>query len=127
MLVVDANGDPTDETTPRVSNANACTTRTINEAWYTSDWGTGEGSVYRALRSGDARVLNVYFKAAYSSDGSRLLGYANFPSGYVTNRYADRAVVDDIAIVGGSAEAYSEGVSIVRKKKESCGIARNHN
>jgi hypothetical protein len=108
MLVVDDNRYFTGSTTSQVSDASACTTRSINEAWYTSIGGSEvDKSMKRALRRGDARVLNAYFTRL--EDG--LLGYAYGPAGYVTNRILDGVSVTDTAIVGGSDESFNEGVS----------------
>jgi hypothetical protein len=113
MLVVDTNGDATGSTTSQVSDASACTTRSINEAWSTSIAGSEvDISMKRALRQGDAHVLNIYFTTLDIG----LLGYAYLPAGYVTNRILDGVSVTDTAIVGGSSEFFNEGVSRFEKK-----------
>jgi hypothetical protein len=112
MLVVDANGDPTGTTTSQVSDANACTTRSINDQWYTGDDLDNEVSMTRALRRGDGSVLNVYFKGLVQVG---LLGYTYLPSFYVINRIRDGVFVDDTTIVGGSFAAFNEGVSLFGK------------
>jgi hypothetical protein len=109
MLVVDANGDPTGSTTSQVSDASACTTRSINEQWYSNS--DHELSMKRALRRGDASVLNVYFNSPKD-----LLGYAYYPTSYVKGRFRDGVVVADTSIVGGSSASYNEGVSHFEKK-----------
>jgi hypothetical protein len=121
MLVLDANGDPTGDTTSQVSSdASVCTTRSVNEAWYTSEvLSMEEENMKRALRRGDARVLNVYFSAPRVGS-ELLLGHATLPYSYVTNRYSDGVVLSDTTIVGGSDVEFSEGVSIVfERRKES--------
>jgi hypothetical protein len=122
MLVLDANGDSTGETTSQVSPSldasSVCATRSVNEAWYTSEpFSREEESMKRALRRGDARVLNIYFSKPFSSTGDELLGYATFPHDYVKKRYSDGVVVSDTAIAGGSNVAYSEGVSRLKEEK----------
>jgi hypothetical protein len=119
MLVLDANGDPTGDTTSQVSSyASVCTTRSVNEAWYTSESGSREEeNMKRALRRGDARVLNVYFGKPFLSAGE-ILAYATFPYDYVTNRYADGVVLSDTTIVGGSDVEFNEGVSIVFERRQ---------
>jgi hypothetical protein len=113
MLVVDANGDSTGNTTSQVSDASACTTRSINEQWYTSGIRSGlELSMMRALRRGDAGVLNAYFKAIPGS----VIGYASGITGYVKSRFFDGVVVRDTTIVGGSSASYNEGVSRFEQK-----------
>jgi hypothetical protein len=124
MLIVDASGNPivnsngdlTGETTPNVSDASACTTRSVNAAWYAGAAGSAEIDMKTALRRGDARVLNVYF-ADLLAEG--LLGYAYYPTVYASNKYLDGVVVADAVIVGGSLGAFNEGVSRFRKKKQS--------
>jgi hypothetical protein len=123
MLVVDSNGDPivdgdgvpTGETTPDVSDASACTTRSVNAAWYsnTDALGSGDLSMKIELRRGGAGVLNVYYKNLAGGT----LGYAYYPSNYRFSKYSDGVLVDDAAIVGGSLEAYNEGVSRFRMKE----------
>jgi hypothetical protein len=135
MLVLDANGNPTQDTTSQVSSAsvNVCTTRSINEAWYTSEQGSvQEEGMKRALRRGNARVLNVYFSKPREST-VLLLGHATPPYYYVTGRYSDGVVVSDTSIVGGSDVEFNEGVSLsivdCRPKEANRvgSIVRNHN
>jgi hypothetical protein len=112
MLVVDTNGDATGSTTSQVSDASACTTRSINEAWYTSTrYSEVERSMKRALRRGDASVLNAYFTGLRAG----LLGYASFPDRYVTDQILDGISVTDTAIVGGYIP-FDEGVSRFEEK-----------
>jgi hypothetical protein len=120
MLVLDANGDPTEDTVSQVapsssssSTVNVCTTRSFDEAWYTSEQGSAaEERMKRALRRGDARVLNVYFSNP-KANAESLLGHATPPSSYVTHRYSDGVVLSDTSIVGGSDTEFNEGVRTV--------------
>jgi hypothetical protein len=125
MLVVDSNGDPivdgdgvpTGETTPDVSDASACTTRSVNAAWYTAGVSSVEAlDMKTELRRGDGHVLNAYF-TNLEADG--YLGYATFPNQYARSRYLDGVVITDNALKGGTSVNYGEGVSHFRMKKQN--------
>jgi hypothetical protein len=84
----------------------AATDRTTNATWYTAGPGTSaERSMKQALRRGSADDLNIYS----SNPGGGLLGWATFPSSYVSRPWDDGIVVLFSSVPGGTAAPYNLG------------------
>jgi hypothetical protein len=84
----------------------AGTTRTNNDSWYTMTPGsTAETQAKAALRQGSADDLNIYL----ANIGGGLLGWATFPSNYVSAPSRDGVVVLSASLPGGNAAPYNLG------------------
>jgi len=95
-------------TTPRVSDAGTCVTRTRNESWYYAGFNSvAEKDMKYTLRKGNAIVLNVYYKSFLEI----WVGLGRLPFWYNLNEKLDGVMVKDSTIVGGTEDKYNEGVS----------------
>ncbi len=83
----------------------AATDRTTNADWYANCAGSAESAMKNALRKGTADDLNFY--TCNPSGG--ILGFATFPSNYVSNPKLDGVVVLFSSLPGGSAVPYNLG------------------
>ena len=81
------------------------TDRTTNAAWYTASGGTAESQMKNALRQGSADDLNIYS----NNMGGGLLGWATFPSSYVSSPKMDGVVILFSSVPGGTAAPYNLG------------------
>jgi len=81
------------------------TTRTANDAWYTTTGGSSEAAMKAALRQGSADDLNIYA----NNMGGGLLGWATFPSSYASSPTLDGVVILNASLPGGSAAPYNQG------------------
>jgi Pregnancy-associated plasma protein-A len=82
------------------------TDTTANNSWYTAGPGTtAEAQMKAALREGSADDLNFYT----SNPGGGLLGWATFPSSYVSNSSKDGVVCLYSSLPGGAAAPYNLG------------------
>lgn len=81
------------------------TNRTTNATWYNGCYGSSETAMKNALHQGTADDLNIY--SCNPSNG--ILGYATFPSGYISRPKLDGVVVLYSSLPGGSAVPYNLG------------------
>jgi hypothetical protein len=82
------------------------TTRTTNTTWFNGcASSTTETQMKNALRQGSADDLNIY--SCNPSGG--LLGWATFPSSYVSRPKLDGVVLLHSSVPGGSAAPYNRG------------------
>ena len=80
--------------------------RTTNNTWYTVGRGSAaETAMKNALRQGDAKTLNIYS----ANIGGGFLGWATFPSSYVSQPNMDGVVVRTSSLPGGSSGPYNLG------------------
>lgn len=88
------------------SNTDSAYSRTTNSTWYNGCYSsTTETQMKTALRQGSADDLNIY--SCNPSGG--ILGYATFPSSYMSSPKKDGVVVLYSSLPGGSAAPYNEG------------------
>jgi hypothetical protein len=84
----------------------AGTTRTTNATWYTMGPNTSaETQAKTALRRGGSGTLNIYT----ANPGGGLLGWATFPSNYVSSPSRDGVVILYNSMPGGNALPYNLG------------------
>ena len=81
------------------------TTRTANDDWFNTCYGSGESPMKQALHQGTASTLNIY--TCNPSDG--ILGFATFPSNYNSKPLLDGVVILYSSIPGGDADPYNLG------------------
>ncbi len=81
------------------------TDRTTNATWYTDCYGNSESAMKTALHKGTADDLNVYT----CSPSGGILGYATFPSSYVSKPKLDGVVLLYSSLPGGTATPYNLG------------------
>lgn len=82
-----------------------------DSAMITDFEGNGIDKVKRALRRGEANVLNIYFG---NLDGG-LLGFATFPWDYKNEASLDGVVVGINTVPGGSSDPYNEGQTLTHE------------
>ena len=104
------------------------TTTTDNSSWYRArSTSSAQTEMKRALRTGDASTLNVYFNAPQGSGVNQLLGYATLPWTYEKNPDNDGVVVNFNTLPFGDLEGFNEGKTLVHEVGHWLGLYHTFN
>jgi hypothetical protein len=105
-------------TSNSTSDQKACVTRKHGHRWMTMSI----AGIYikKKLRVGDERNLNIdYIRPSFTlgdeHDDVMTLGYATYPWNYPENPLQDDVVIEPTTIVGGVADKYNEGDTLVHE------------
>ncbi|TFK74497.1 zincin, partial [Pluteus cervinus] len=102
----------------------ANTSRTINSDWFENAGPDSDeqDNMKSTLRQGGAQVLNIYSVGFLGGTGYGLLGYATFPSSYITSPKDDGIVIHYASVPGGSYTNYNLGHTVTHESGHWFGL-----